>query len=122
MVNATTEHAVHGLATRMALPNLVGSLLDVLGQRLTAVAAGVSDAKAVGKWSRGERSPHPDVEQRLRNTFQVVQLLLQHESAETVRAWFVGMNPYLGDQAPALVIGVRPDEVLQAARAFVTHG
>ncbi len=122
MVNATTEEAVHGLATRMEVPDLVRSLLDVLGQRLTAVVAGVSDAKAVGKWARGERTPHRDVEQRLRHTFQIVQLLLQHESAETVRAWFLGMNPHLDDQAPALALGDRPERVLQAARAFVAHG
>lgn len=121
-MNPTTGHAVHGLATRMDLPALVGSLLGVLGLRLTAVVAGISDAKAVGKWSRGERSPRPDVEQRLRNTFQIAQLLLQHELTETVRSWFVGMNPYLDDQAPALVLGERSDEVLQDARAFVTPG
>jgi hypothetical protein len=120
-VNAATQHAVHGLATRMELPALVRSLQDVLGQRLVAVIAGVRDAKAVGKWSRGERTPHPDAEQRLRNAFHVTQLLLQHESAETVRAWFVGMNPGLDDRSPALALADHPEEVLQAARAFLTH-
>ena len=115
----------HALATRLPLPALVRSLQDVLGQRLVAVIASVADAKAVGKWAKGERAPHPDAERRLRDTFQVTQLLLRQESAETVRAWFVGMNPDLGDRAPALVLADDAQgapAVLQAARAFLAYG
>jgi hypothetical protein len=122
---APIGQAVHGLATRLELPALVGSLQDVLGQRLVAVIAGVSDAKAVGKWARGERIPHPEAERRLRDAFQVTQLLLRQESADTIRAWFVGMNPDLGDRAPALVLADEPQGapgVLQAARAFLAYG
>jgi erythromycin esterase-like protein len=68
-MSVTAEQAVHGLATHLELPALVRSLQDVLGQRLVAVVAGVSDAKAVGKWARGERAPHPDAERRLRHAF-----------------------------------------------------
>lgn len=121
-MNVVSEQAVHRLATRLELPALVRSLQDVLGQRMVAVIAGVSDAKAVGKWARGERVPHPDAERRLRDAFQVAQLLLQHESAPTVRAWFVGMNPELEDQAPALMLSEHPREVLLAARNFLANG
>ncbi|HEV8633660.1 MAG TPA: XRE family transcriptional regulator [Chloroflexota bacterium] len=121
-MSVTAEQAVHGLATRLELPALVRSLQDVLGQRLVAVVAGVADAKAVGKWARGERAPHPDAERRLRHAFQVAQLLLQAESAETVRAWFVGMNPDLVDRPPAEALAEDPVGVLQAARAFLAHG
>jgi len=116
------EQAAHDRAVRLTVPAIVGSLQDVLGQRLVAVLAGVSDAKAVGKWARGERSPHPDVEQRLRQSFQIVQLLLERESADTVRAWMVGMNPDLEDRAPALVLTEDPVRVLRAARAFLATG
>jgi hypothetical protein len=121
-VSATAEQAVHGLATRLELPALVRSLQDVLGQRLVAVVAGVGDAKAVGKWARGARTPHPDAELRLRHAFRVAQLLLGAESAATVRAWFVGMNPDLGDRSPAEALAEDPAAVLQAARAFLAHG
>lgn len=116
------EQVVHGRAVRLTVPSIVSSLQDVLGQRLVAVIAGVSDAKAVGKWARGERSPHPDAEQRLRHAFQIVQLLLERESADTVRAWMVGMNPDLEDHAPALVLAEDPACVLQAARSFLANG
>lgn len=121
-MNATTEQAVHGLATRIEVAALVRSLQDVLGQRLVAVIAQVSDAKAIGKWARGERIPHPDAERKLRDAFRVTQLLLKSESATTVRAWFTGMNPDLDDQAPALMLAEHPREVLQAARTFLAHG
>ena len=113
------EHAAHGLATRLPIDQVAGYLRDVLGQRLVAVIADISNPKAVGMWARGERTPHPDAEQRLRNAFQVTELLMRHESSETVRAWFRGMNPDLGDESPALMIREHPSQVLQAARAFL---
>ena len=115
------EQAIHARTARLSVPTIVGSLPDVLGQRLVAVVAGVSDAKAVGKWARGQRSPHPEAEHRLRNAYQVVQLLLAQESADTVRARFIGMNPDLDDHAPALVLRDDPVQVLQAARSFLAH-
>lgn len=116
------DQEIHRRTTRLGVSTIVGSLQDILGQRLVAVIAGVSDAKAVGKWARGERTPHPDTEQRLRSAFQIVQLLLERESTETVRAWLVGMNPDLDDQAPALVLHEDPVAVLRAARSFLAHG
>ncbi len=116
------EQVAHNRAVRLSVPAIVGSLQDALGQRLVAVLAGVSDAKAVGKWAKGERSPHPDAEQRLRQSFQIVQLLLERESADTARAWMLGMNPDLEDRAPALVLSEDPVRVLQAARSFLANG
>jgi len=121
-MNVASEQAVHGLATRLELPALVRTLQEVLGQRMVAVIAGVSDVKAVGKWARGERTPHPDADRRLRDAFQITQLLLQNESASTVRAWFTGMNPDLDDQSPALMLPEHPQDVLLAARNFLANG
>ena len=70
----------------------------------------------------GRRSPHPEAERRLRLAFQVVELLMHAESAETVRAWWIGMNPDLEDQAPVMVLAEDPTRVLQAARVFLAHG
>src|SRR5215217_4901410 len=83
-----SEQLAHAQATRLPIAAVAAYLRDILGQRLTAVVAGVDDAKAVGKWARGERAPHPDAEQRLRHAFQVAELLMQAEAADTVRAWF----------------------------------
>lgn len=115
----TAEQAAYAGATRRPIAAVAAYVQETLGQRLTAVTVGVSDAKAVGKWARGERRPHPEAAQRLRDACQVIELLMQVEDAATVRAWFRGMNPDLGDEAPALAIAREPLRVLQAARAFL---
>ncbi|MFN8635983.1 MAG: XRE family transcriptional regulator [Chloroflexota bacterium] len=107
---------------RSSLPDVAHELERVLGQRLTAAIAGVADAKAVGKWARGERAPRPDAEQHLRDAYYVMRLLLQVETPATVRAWFIGMNPELDDRSPALALGEDAARVLQAARTFLAHG
>jgi hypothetical protein len=117
-----TRATAHLRAIRASTAEVARQLQDILGQRLTAVIAGVSDAKAVGQWARGARSPHPEAERRLRDAYQVVTLLLDYDAPPTIRAWFGGMNPHLGDQAPALLIATEPEHVLQAAQAFVANG
>ena len=65
---------------------------------------------------------------RLRAAFQIAELLIQSESPQTVRAWFMGMNPQLDDRSPALVLAaegndqVQVRDVLHAARAFLVEG
>ena len=119
---AIVRQTAHTRAMRASVPEIATRLQEVLGQRLTAVVAGVNDAKAVGQWARGLRAPHPDAERRLRDAYQVVGLLLENDAPETIRAWFGGMNPHLGDQAPALVVATEPEHVLQAAQAFIANG
>src|SRR5438067_3741869 len=106
------RQTAHTRAMRASVPEIAARLQEVLGQRLTAVVAGVSDVKAVGQWARGLRSPHPDAERRLRDAYQVVVLLLEVDAPETIRAWLGGMNPHLDDQAPALAIATQPEHVL----------
>jgi hypothetical protein len=101
---------------------MASHLQELFGQKLTAVMTGTRDPKAVGEWARGERSPHRQVEERLRHAYHVALYLGEMESAETVRAWFMGMNPHLDDHAPALVIREDPRRVMQAARAFLASG
>jgi hypothetical protein len=49
-------------------------------------------------------------------------MLLDVEDEETVRAWFAGKNPILGDRAPAVVIAEDPEQVRYAARDLLAHG
>ncbi len=112
------EQLVHAQVARLSTADLARSLQEVLGQRLVAVIAGVRDHKAVGEWARGTRQPHPASAQRLRQAYQVTRLLLEAEETDTVRAWFMGMDPLLDDRAPALVLRDDPAAVLRAARAF----
>lgn len=122
MATTADSLATHRRATAQPIGEVARFLQEVLGQRLTAVIAGVQDAKAVGKWARAGRTPYPAAERRLRDAYQVVELLLRVESPATIRAWFMGMNPLLDDEAPALALAEDAAAVLGAARAFVANG
>jgi hypothetical protein len=48
-------------------------------------------------------------------------LLASQDSPQTVKAWFIGLNPQLGDTSPAEAIREgRLRDALMAARAFVS--
>lgn len=116
------DREAHRQAVRTDMATIARYLQEVLGQRLTAVIADVSDAKAVGRWAQARQTPRPEVEKRLRLAFQITQMLMAVDSANTVRAWFTGMNPELDDASPALMIAKEPVRVLQAARSFLANG
>ena len=113
------ERPVRRHPARVPVPEIARCVQAVLGQRLAAEAAGVRDPKAVGAWARGAREPHPQTAVHLRHTYEVVQLLLEREGPETVRAWFAGMNPDLDDHSPASLLATDPVAVVGAARAFL---
>jgi len=103
--------------------DVVDFLQDVMGSRLVAYAAGVKDTKTVVHWARGEVEPRQDSEARLRTAYEIAYLLKEFDSPRVVKAWFIGLNPQLGDTSPAEAIhdGQRK-EALAAARAFITGG
>lgn len=123
-LRTSTDHH-HRQAIAASLPVLAGLLQEVLTRRLTAYIVGVKDTKTVARWANGEIIDIRDqaVEQRLRTTYEITQLLLGSDSAQTVRAWFIGLNPQLGDVSPAEAIHVgQLKEALAAARLFVVSG
>lgn len=107
----------------MDIAGVAGYLQEVLGQKLVAYMTAVRDAKGVGQWARGVQVPRLEAEKRLRGIYQVLHLLLTVDSPHIARAWFIGMNPQLDDEAPADAIrDGRLKEVLVAAQAFVSGG
>lgn len=106
----------------LPLPELTRALDTVLGPRLVAVVAGVRQPRAVKAWERGERRPTPVAESRLRAAWRATQLLLEREAPDTIRTWFTGMDPYLDDEAPALMLRRDPERVVRAARSFLAYG
>ncbi|MFA5775408.1 MAG: hypothetical protein WC864_08530 [Ilumatobacteraceae bacterium] len=102
--------------------SIVGFLVELLGSRLTAHLTDV-DVSTVSRWKAGNSKPHTDAEQRLRGAHQVAKMLLTVDGPDTVRAWFIGMNPQLDDDAPLSVIAAGDTKaVLAAARSFVVGG
>jgi hypothetical protein len=115
----------HDKAIRTSAPEIARYFQDLVGQKLTAYMTGVNDPKAVGKWASGQRAPRGESERRLRDAYQIAMLISAYDSDSTVRAWLVGMNPLLGDRAPAAVLAEREDgavQALAAAKAFLANG
>lgn len=124
-MTATLAGDVYRQALDAPLTEVAGLLQDVLTRRLTAYIVGVDNARTVSRWASGETTEIRDyeMERRLRTAYQIALLLLSQDAAATVRAWFIGLNPQLGDVSPAEALhNDQLKETLTAARAFVTGG
>lgn len=119
LLRAASEKA-HRNAVESGIADVASYLREVLGQKLVAHLAGVADPKTVGRWASGERAPRAGAEERLRGAYQIFHLLLTEESPHTVRAWFIGLNPQLDDEAPLTAIREgRIQDAWIAAKAFL---
>ena len=83
---ALVERQVHRQATAAPVSEIAGTLQELLSRRLTAFIAGVGDGKTVSRWASGEVAEIRDVwmEQRLRTAYEITQLLLTYDAAQTV--------------------------------------
>ena len=121
---AKPDFVAHDRAYRLSIVEVVSELREVLGSKLVAYIAGVSETRAVREWADGDREPRHPVPERLRLTLYVVETLRTRDTTDVARAWIQGLNPRLGDRSPARLLrdgdveGVGP-KVLAAARAFV---
>lgn len=114
----------HHYAVSATPAEMAKTMRAVFGQNLAALILGVEHPTTVGKWTRGQ-VPHRENLSRLRDTFQIIVFLERMTTRQTVQAWFMGMNPDLGDRAPALVLADDPlqmPQLLRAARSFVARG
>lgn len=120
MIEATPA-AAHRQSVETPIDQIVTVLEEVFGRALLAHMAAVN-VRSVSQWRDG-RTPREQSQRRLGTIYQVLQLLLQANGEHTARAWFIGLNPQLDDQAPADAIrdGLLR-ETLGAARAFVRGG
>jgi hypothetical protein len=125
MAATSTVAQVHRQAVMAPVSEIASSLQELLTRRLTAYIAGVKDGKTVSRWASGEIGEIRDheVERRLRTTYEIAQMLLDGGSQASVRSWFIGLDPLLGDVPPAEAIREgRLRESLAAARAFLSAG
>jgi hypothetical protein len=124
---ARPDLAAYEHATRLAFPVVVKELKELLGGRLVAYLAGVSEVRAVNDWAEGTRSPRGQVEDRLRFALRVASFIAHHDGAGVAQAWVQGLNPQLEDRSPARLLRegdleeVGP-QILAAARAFIVGG
>lgn len=117
---ARRRGVAHSEAVRTQWVEVVASLNEHLGNSIVALMAGVTP-ETVSRWSHKDHKsrPKPDSERKLRDAFAVFAELVKVDSPHTVRAWFIGSNPYLGDTSPAEMIAAGDSRaVFAAARAF----
>ena len=111
-------------AMRLPFSGVVKDVSRLLGLRLVAYIAGVTETRAVQQWIDGRRPKDPETEKRLRLAAQLAKLIAGHDNRAVAQAWFQGLNPQLEDRSPARllregdVVDVGP-KLLAAARAFV---
>lgn len=106
----------------MALPEVIQQLSNHLGRQLLAITVGATAAD-VDSWKAGTATPPPVQERRLREAHDIWVLVVPFESAETTRAWWMGMKDGLDDLSPAEAIAAdRFRDVMAVARYFVEAG
>jgi len=113
----------HRKATAAEFPEVVESLVSIIGRKLTAYVASVKDARAIDRWLQNA-APQKEVERRIRLAYHVATMLSEGDSPAVVQAWFMGLNPELNDTVPATLLrngDIQKDgkRVLNAARAFI---
>ena len=119
LIERAHRQSVHASAAEVS-----SYLQELLSRRLVAYIAGVKDAKTVTRWASGEvENVREENEKRLRTAYEIAQLLVRFDSPRVVKAWFIGLNPQLGDVSPAEAIHDGDlKEAMSAARAFVAGG
>ncbi len=121
-LEAASQQA-HRKTVESSFRDVASYLQEVLGQKLVAYLAAAADPRTVARWISGEREPRAVAEQRVRFAYQIFQFLLAEEAPQTVRAWFIGLNPQLDDESPAACIRAGQfREVMGAAKAFLAGG
>ncbi|WP_067884439.1 hypothetical protein [Nocardia vaccinii] len=115
--------ASHVAASRLPTSELSRQLVHNLGPTLVALVAGVRDRKLPYKWSQSDGPrPRDAALTRLQVAHRCWSILSRTEGADVTRAWFIGANPHLGEDSPAIAIrDGRYREVITAAVTFAGH-
>ncbi len=133
MTSSATPHPrpdleAHEHASRADFTVVAKELSGLLGPRLVAYLAGVTETRAVHQWASGERKLRdPEKERILRLALRIARLISDHDTPRVAQSWFQGLNPQLDDRSPARLLRegdldeVGP-QVLAAARAFTAGG
>lgn len=118
-VESAEMQAYHESA-QLSVAKLAGYVLIAAGQKISAVAVGLKDARPIRAWQEGG-DIREDNEARLRLLYRVTKTVSSVYDEATARAFLRSSSPYLDDQAPVLAIAAdRQEDVLRALRAFVT--
>lgn len=118
------DESAYEFATSLSFPDLVQELEGLLGARIVAEIAAISETRAVREWAQGERGARPPIPQRLRTALRIALFIADNSSSEIAQAWFEEPDPRLDDCEPIEVLRTSQksarQQVLASARAFVS--
>lgn len=101
---ARPDLRAYGESLRLHPDELVTRLRVMLGAKLVAYLASLSETRTVRAWADGSGAPPSVVEARLRVAYRLALLLSEKDAPEVVQAWFQGVNEHLGDRVPARLL------------------
>lgn len=121
---ATIAGQARARTARMDIREIVRRLNNALGATLVAALAGYKDRKVSYGWAK-EDGPTPKVAaiKRLQFAYDQWQLVAEAEGEHVARMWFIGANPWLGNDSP--IDAIREDrfkDVGNAAAAMIDDG
>ena len=114
-------------AMELPLGVIVTNVSFTLTPRIAAFMCGKNDVFVLGAWVFDEAKPTPVENLRLRYGYIAAEILKRNYGIETARSGFLGMNTYLGDEAPASWLRNHEKEedlkeVVAAAKCFGEMG
>lgn len=121
----STAIQLHHNAINADLETMASTLVQVLGRPIVAGIVGIRNPKTISRWANGQVTSVRDrySEERLIATYQVIHLLQEDFGSDTIRAFMLGMNPVLNDEAPAIALRDGNFKgAMDAARNFAAGG
>ena len=119
MAVAPRQRSAHELAVSSDQKEALRALVAALGKYTVAAIFG-KGAPTIERWLKSGVSTKVEDERRLRDAFQAFSLVEEADDADVARAWFLGMNPELGDDSPVEQLAAgNARAVLAAARSYV---
>lgn len=112
---------IHQQTIKLDVHELARQLVSHLGATMVATLAGVRDRKLPYRWQKADGPvPKDEAISRLQAAYQIWQMIATTDEAYVARAWFIGVNPRLGDVQPVMALrDGQLTETMAAARAFV---
>src|SRR3954466_6291430 len=95
----------HSEVAQANVGELARRLVMHLGPTLVATLSGVRSRQMPHRWAQPDGpQPSPDAQARMKAAHRVWELIRSTEGDDIARAWLIGANPYLNEQAPVLAL------------------
>lgn len=115
----TADERAYKESVNQPIKVIAAQSLQILGQKITAVGVGLSDARPIRAWASGGEV-REDNATRLRLLFRVARAIQLVYDEQTARAFLRSSSPYLGDRSPLeLIAEDNEPAVIEATRAFL---